>query len=227
MHLITNQNYKKMAINASNNGTKRELIPAGNYVARCYQMIHIGTIMESYMGEAKLLNKVRIGWELPTEKRVFKEENGEQPFVISKEYTLSLNEKSNLRKILASWRGKDFTEKEAKSFDITALVGKPCLLNVIHKHGVADPSKIYEDIASITPVPKGMTVPPQINPSFVLDYDNFLMEKFELLPDFIKDKMRGSHEFTALKHPTVKSVENSEDAEELESISEPIDDLPF
>ena len=86
-----------MAINATNNGTKRELIPSGNYVARCYQMIEIGTVNEVIQGTQKQLHKVRIGWELPTELKVFKEENGEQPLVISKDYTLSLNEKSNLR----------------------------------------------------------------------------------------------------------------------------------
>jgi hypothetical protein len=64
-----------MAINATNEGKPRELIPAGNYVARCYQMIHIGSVTENIMGEEKQLNKVRIGWELPTELRVFKEEN--------------------------------------------------------------------------------------------------------------------------------------------------------
>jgi hypothetical protein len=47
--------------------------------------------------------------------------------VISKEFTLSMHEKSTLRQFLESWRGKAFTEKEALSFDVTALIGKPCL----------------------------------------------------------------------------------------------------
>ena len=36
-----------MSINATNTGVKRELIPAGNYAARCYSMIHIGTVEAS------------------------------------------------------------------------------------------------------------------------------------------------------------------------------------
>ena len=126
-----------MAINATNSGTQRELIPAGNYIARCYQMIEIGTVEEIIIGEKKTLRKVRIGWELPDELRVFNPEKGEQPCVISQEFTLSMNEKANLRKMLASWRGKDFTEDEARCFDISKLLGVPCMLNIIHK-----PSKI-------------------------------------------------------------------------------------
>jgi hypothetical protein len=60
-----------MPIYATNSGTRRELIPAGNYIGRCYQMIHIGTVQETYLGEPKQFNKVRIGWELPTERKVF------------------------------------------------------------------------------------------------------------------------------------------------------------
>ena len=108
-----------MAIIAtSNGGTSHEPIPSGSYPARCYSMIHLGTIEENILGTVKKLNKVRITWELPTELKVFKEENGEQPHVISKEFTLSLHEKATLRNFLKNWRGKDFTEDEAKAFDI-------------------------------------------------------------------------------------------------------------
>jgi hypothetical protein len=55
-----------MAINATNSGVKKDPIASGNYAARCYQMIHIGTVSELILGEKKILNKVRIGWELPT-----------------------------------------------------------------------------------------------------------------------------------------------------------------
>ena len=210
-----------MAINATNNGTKRELIPSGNYVARCYQMIEIGTVNETIMGTPKTLTKVRIGWELPTELRVFDETKGEQPLVISKEYTLSLNEKSNLRKMLASWRGKDFTEEEAKCFDVTVLVGIPCMLNIIHKPKKTDPSQIFEEIGSISAMPKGMMPAEQILKPFVLSYDNWNEEKFNSLPDFIKQKMQGSLEYTALKTPNSKHM-----PVEPENLNGE-DDLPF
>lgn len=208
-----------MAIIAKNSGTARELIPAGTYAARCYQMIEIGTVKESILGVEKMLTKVRIGWELPTERRVFKEENGEQPFVISKEFTLSMNEKSNLRKSLESWRGKGFSEDEAKAFDITKLLGAACMINIIHKPS-KDGTRTYEEIAGVMPMPKGMQCPAQENKTFVLSYDRFDTTLFESLPDFIKDKMRGSVEFISMQMPNAVHADKN-------PVSDIADDLPF
>lgn len=195
-----------MAINATSSGnTPRELIPAGNYIARCYKMIEVGTVEEVIKGDKKIMHKVRIGWELPTELRVFSEEKGEQPLVIDKEYTLSMADKANLRKDLKSWRGKDFTDEQAKSFDITVLIGVPCMINIIHKPSKKDPSRSYEEIAGITPMPKGVPCPEQVNRNFILSYDNFDEELFNMLPDFIKNKMMTSVEYQAVKNPNSKS----------------------
>lgn len=207
-----------MAINATNKGVKRELIPSGNYLARCYQMIELGTIKESFQGEEKLLHKVRIGWELPTERKVFSEDKGEQPCVISKEYTLSMNEKATLRKMLASWRGKDFTEAEAKSFDITKLLGVSCMLNIIEKPSAKDASVVYNEIASVSPMIKGMECPPQVNPTFVFELDNFDQAKFESLPDFIKDKIKTSEQYAKLTRPAETHIPNSEPSIENEPL---------
>jgi hypothetical protein len=209
-------------INATNNGTQRELIPAGNYVARCYQMLHIGTIEELILGEKKILNKVRIGWELPTETKVFDEAKGEQLYVISKEFTLSLNEKANLRKLLASWRGKDFSEDDARSFDITKLLGVPCMLNIIHKPS-KDGTKTYQEVGSVSPMPKGMKCPEQVNKTSVLDYDNFDFALLESLPDFIKTKVKSSLEYAKLQQP---NHIQTDDRENLNTNID-IEDLPF
>lgn len=190
-----------MAIIATNSGgSSFTPIEAGNYPARCYQMIHIGTIEENILGTVKKLNKVRLTWELPTEMKEWKEGEGEKPAIISKDFTLSMNEKATLRKMLASWRGKDFSEEEAKAFDVTKLLGVACLVNVIHKPS-KDGSKTYAEIGSISPLPKGMTCDPQINPSAALSYDAFDSQLFESLPDFIKDKIKSSDEYKAMKHP--------------------------
>ncbi|HRH58811.1 MAG TPA: hypothetical protein PLS10_14260 [Chitinophagales bacterium] len=209
-----------MAINATNESKPKELIPAGNYIARCYQMIEIGTITEIVMGVERTLKKVRIGWELPTELKVFKEENGEQPLVISKEFTLSMHEKSNLRLALKSWRGKDFTEDEAKKFDITKLIGVPCMLNIIHNPSKNDASKVYEQISGITPLPKGVPCPEQINQNIIISFDDFDLDKFNKLPDFIKDKIKSSKEYKELQNPN-----HVESSGKIETLSD--DDLPF
>lgn len=214
-----------MAITATSKSSEpRELIPAGNYVARCYKMIEIGTVPTEYLGVEKLTHKVRFGWELPTELKVFNPEKGEQPLVIEKEYTLSLADKANLRRDLKSWRGKDFTPQEADNFDVTKLLGISCMLNIIHIQGKKDPTKFYEAISSISPLPKGFVCPEQINETFVFDFENFDKAKFNLLPNFIKEVVVTSSEYKILhdiepiaekNNSAVEKYEKEKDTEEL------------
>ncbi len=207
-------------INATNDAQPRELIPAGNHVARCYEMIHVGTNKEVIMGDEKILNKIRLTFELPQELRVFNEEKGEQPMVISKEYTLSMHEKSNLRKDLESWRGQGFTEDEAKSFDVTKLLGVPCLLNIIHK--TSQKGSKYTYISNVTTLIKGMDCPKQVNETFEFNFtDHFDSQVVEKFPDFIKDKIKTSSEY---RHCIELLANEHEDkvSQDLET-----DDLPF
>lgn len=203
-----------MAILAENNGNgggNYAPVDAGTYVARCVSMIHLGTLNEEFNGEKKELNKVRISWELPTELKVFKEENGEQPQLVSKDFTLSMHEKSSLRKFLQSWRGKSFTEAEAKSFDITKLMGKPCMLSIIHKLGKAS-GKAYADISSVSVMVKGMVCPDQINESFEYSVLNHSEELFAKIPKFIQEKIVTSKEYKAKGISTpVVTEENTEE----------------
>lgn len=178
-------------------------------------MVHIGTIEETIMGATKKLNKVRVTWELPTELKVFKEENGEQPQVISKEFTLSLHEKSTLRAFLKNWRGQDFTDEEAKAFDITKLIGVPCMLNITHK-AKKDGSGFYAEIGSVSRLPKGLTCPEQINESFVFTYSDYTPEKFAALPEYLRNKMVNSEEYKALSSPNEATFREEEH-----------DDVPF
>jgi len=208
-----------MAIIAKNNGggdyTPME---SGMYVARCVQMVQIGTITELINGESKTLHKVRLGFEFPTELKIFKEENGEQPFFLSKEYTLSFHEKATLRQHLETWRGKKFTDLEAKSFDITKLLNVPCTINVVHKESKI--GKVYAEIGSISPLMKGTLCPEQINPTEVLSYDNFDNTLFESLPEFLRKKIESSVEYQELANS--RALENNKTAPVSTS-----EDIPF
>ena len=183
--------------------TPRAPIPAGMYVARCYGLIQIGRYMEysQFLKKDVYENKIRITWELPTLTKEFKEGEGEKPYSISKEFTMSLNEKGNLRPFLNSWRGRSFTEDELKGFDILAIVGAPCMLNIIHKKS-KDGAKAYEEIATITPLMKGVEMPSAFNEKQILTYSNWNQALFDSLPDFIKDKMKKSEEYLAMVSPS-------------------------
>ena len=125
-----------MAIIAKgNNNEGFELIEAGVHLGLCYGVIDLGTQKVTFQNEIKLQRKVRILFELPNLKKEFKAGEGEKPFSISKEYTLSLDAKANLYKDLVSWRGKQFSEEELEGFDISKLLGKPCQIQIIHKQG--------------------------------------------------------------------------------------------
>lgn len=208
-----------MGIIAKKSGGDFKRVNPGTYAARCYSMIEIGTISEEYMGEKKRQHKVMLTWELPTELEIFDADKGEEPYVVSKTYTLSMHEKATLRRDLESWRGKGFTEKEAEAFDITALLGKPCMLSIIHRPGKVDPSKTYVEIASISNMPKGLVCPDQINPTRVLSFDSWNQEIFDGLSDYLKEKIASSEEYIKMNSGYV-------DAPEVES-DDKFKDLPF
>src|SRR3990167_7229745 len=168
------------------------LAPAGTHMARCYYFLHIGTNLDQYMGEPKEFNKIRLTFELPEETKVFKEERGPEPIVISQEYTLSLGEKANLRKLVEGILGKTLTENEADTFDLESLVGEPCLLTIKHKTSKAGNERA--EIASAAPLMKGQKCPKQVNASKILTYTNWSQELFETLPNFLKEKMKTSRE---------------------------------
>jgi len=176
--------------------TQREILPEGTYQARIYEYIHLGTQKGEFEGRETNYYKVRFTFEFPTEKKVFKEENGEQPHVMSFDATLSFNEKANLRKIAEACFGK-MSDAEAVNFDVDTLVGKACLVSVAHK-----PPKdgiVYAYINGFMPLMKGLTVEPQINTSKVLTFENWDQEVFDSLPTFIQDKIKLSPEYRALK----------------------------
>jgi hypothetical protein len=214
-------------INAtSTGGTLHEPIPAGTYVARCYMMIHIGTTQENIKGELKWLNKVRVSFELPTELKEFRPGEGEKPFVIDKEFTLSMYKTSNLRKFLEGWRGKAFTDAEAEIFDVTKLLGVPGMISIIHQTSAK--GNVYADISSCSSLPKGLECPPAINKLTELNYeDHWDANLYSKLPDFIKDKMAQSKQFRAMMNPEVQEMPADHGASDSYAADPIADDLPF
>ena len=103
----------------------------------CVQVIDFGTHKNEYEGEVSTLHQIRLGWELVGDDKLSSGashlmQDG-KPFLVTEIYTLGLGEQANLRAILKGWRGKSFTEQELKGFDISALLGKACLLDITHK----------------------------------------------------------------------------------------------
>jgi hypothetical protein len=184
---------------ATDNGGGKDFqkAPEGTHIARCVQMIQLGTIEKDFMGDKKRVNEVRITWELPNELTVFDSEKGEEPFVISETYTLSTGEKANLRKVIDAWRGKPLTEAEAKEFDVTVLLGKPCMINIGYRTSKSN-GKEYANITSVMALPKGTSVPDQITPTKLLSFAEFDWNLFESLSNYVKDRIANSLEYGQL-----------------------------
>lgn len=197
-----------MGLIAKNTGGDFELMPEGMAVARCFKVIDIGTqYSEAFNVSA---HKILISWEFPEEKM-----KDERPFAITKQYTLSLHKKASLRHDLESWRGKKFTDEEAAGFDISKLIGATCFINVVHnKQG----DSTYANIAAITPLSKGLSCPPAVNPTTIFDIDNFNQDVFDTFSEKLKEKIMASPEykliFTITDIPTEGMEEGSSSADD-------------
>ena len=121
--------------------------PAGSHSAVCCDVVDIGVVEVKYRDKTTSQHKIRIVWQIDEDR-----DDG-KPFQVSKRYTLSLHEKSTLRKDLEAWRGKAFTQPELEGFDVEVLIGVTCLLSVIHN---SQTGQTFANVNSIMRLPKGM-----------------------------------------------------------------------
>ncbi len=195
-----------MAIIAKANGGNFEPIPPGNHLAMCYQLIDIGTQKGNWQGKETIRRVVRIVFELPNLKREFKPGDGERPYSVNKEYTLSLGKGAGLRKHLESWRGKAFTDEQLAGFDLKNILGKSCLLQI------STNDKGYSEIQAITSVPQGMEKPDKtFNEYLYFDLEEFDENSFNKLPDFLKNKILDSVEYKNRMGHSVDTYNNPDD----------------
>lgn len=168
------------------------LIPSDSYTARCISIIDLGTQSIEWEKEIKLQRKIRFTFEIPDVMHVFNEEAGEQPAVVSKEFTLSMHEKGNLRPFINSWLGKQMSDAEAITFDIASLLGKDCFISIIHTE---KDGNTYANIGSISKTPSKMVCDPPINELVEFSIEEINTPKFEKLHAFIQDKIKNSEEY--------------------------------
>lgn len=121
--------------------------PEGTHQAVCVDVIDKGMLPNKFR-EGALQHKIDIAWQI-NELR----DDGKR-FVVYKRYTLSLNEKANLRHDLESWRGRPFTRDEEMGFDVETVIGANCLLNVQHKAGK---DRTFANVKSVMPLLRGMS----------------------------------------------------------------------
>jgi hypothetical protein len=161
-----------------------ELPPADTYIATCYRVIDLGTQQIEWAGETKRQHKVMIGWELNVPM------SDGRPFSIHQRYTLSLHEKAALCKHLEAWRGKAFTDEEAKGFDIGNVLGHACQMQIVHR---TEKGKTYANINAIMKY-KGET-PHLINDKIYFDLSNFDEAIYNKLSKGLRETIAKSPEY--------------------------------
>lgn len=178
-----------LTVSENGGGSNIPMLAEGSYAAVCYMLVDIGLQKSERYGNSS--RKVMIGWEIADE---FVEVDGEKkPRVVSARYTASLNEKAILRRDLAAWRGRDFTETELEEFNLRNIVGAPCLIQVIHKEG--NNGKTYANLASIMKIPRGMEAPKATLDPIIYDIDENDPADVNKLPEWIANMVRASESY--------------------------------
>jgi hypothetical protein len=185
-------------------------LPTGLMPALCVDIVDLGILETPFLdertGQKQKKHQIQVVWQLHEEDEDGNTilRNDGKPFTMAKFYTLSLNEKANLRKDLDSWRGVPFTDEELEEgFDVERLLGVSCKLNL-----VAYKNAKGEDRVKVSAVAK----PSKRDPQVTLD------------PDFVREKdTPGGRDVRSPKagkapKPPVEDRDEEEDED---------DDLPF
>lgn len=125
-------------INKPTNQFSTEPHPEGITQAVCVDVHDLGMQKTKY-GEK---HKCNIRFETPA-----RDSKGAPIWPRTWPYSVSLSEKSNLRKDLEKWRGRAFSPQELASFDLESLIGAPAMLNIVHN--TADDGTVYSNINGI------------------------------------------------------------------------------
>jgi len=185
------------------------------HLRRCFSLVDLGTQLTTGQFGEKLQHKIRIGWELFGE-----DEHGEpltidvdgkmMPLTISKSYTVSLHEKSGLRRDLAAWRGKDFTDEEAKGFDVSKLIGAFCMVNATQSE---TNGKTYTNVAGLTPLPGALrnAKPAPVHDNLIFDLDKPDMKVFSTFHEKLQEAIKKTPEWAKL-HGKISDVQRANEA---------------
>lgn len=202
-----------MAIIAKNAGVEIERLEDGVYNAHCVGIIDEGEQFNETFQKAA--HKIRLAWQIVGE--TYKNADGvEVPRMFTKEYNLSLNEKSTLRKDLQSWRNKPFTDEELKGFDLSNILGKPCQIQLLTK-----PERNYQDVVAIMACPKG-TVLEAPKATFIFDLtDELTYGNFFGFSQFIQDRIKAATDFAGSQFEAWYNANMPAETEEVDTTDTP------
>lgn len=176
-----------MSLIAKENSERIPPLEAGIYEAVCSQLIDLGRQYSKQFDST--YHKIRIVWDVIGETVTVGEKTWQRTVFV--DLTNSLDEKSNLRKILVSWRGREFTPDELKGFNLANILGVGCQVQIIHK---SNDKGVYANVQTVLPFPKGKTAP-QVEPVIFDLSEPDTYPVFDTLPKYLQKRIAESEEF--------------------------------
>ena len=153
----------------------------GTYMARIVSVVDFGHQPQTdwKTGEdTDPKDKVMITFETPSERIEYEDKEGKQvnrPRWVSKEYTLSMHEKSGLFKVVTT------IAPEATGLD--ELLNVPCMISIGSTSGG------NAKVTNVSAAPKGIDIGELENDSFYFDFDEPNKDLFTSLPEWQQTKI--------------------------------------
>lgn len=218
-----------------------KVIPEGKHVAILYSIIDLWTQEKNGMYGMQFRRTVQLTFELPKVTHEFKKGEGEKPAAVRAKVKLSMHEKSELRKIVQNLLGKQFTDEQARDFDLSDLLGLMCQLQVVHQSYEGTNYVKITNYINLTDEEKEFHKSKgveQFNPSLLFSLDEYDQATFDSLPQFLKDMIVHSPEYNEIKHWVDRTEEELVDELEWAALAvkdlnndpvkrDDVSDLPF
>jgi len=179
----------------------------GTYIGLCVGIYAIGEQETTYKDRTRYVEQIIFTFEFPA---VTVEVDGEtKPRQLSRTFTASTGERAGLRKLLKTWRGRDFpSSEEMADYELTERLGKSALIQVLQNENG------YANIESVIPLPSGMPDPSTDTALQSFDVEAWNDEAFEALPEWIQEKIKNSTQWkeqhapeTAVDFPAAPDTE--------------------
>ncbi len=168
-------------------------VDGGTYPAICVGIIDLGEQLNDYNNRKSYEDHVLFIWELPN---VTIEIDGEKkPRWVSKEYNAVLSERSNLSKMLTSWRGVEPPDE----FDLPQMIGEAALIQVVVKE--KQNGELKNDITGVMGFINGVPKPQTETELLLFNMDEWNDEIFEKLPDWVKKRIMKSTQYQKFHAP--------------------------
>lgn len=215
-------NLKNQKSTGGGNRVPQDNIEVGSYPARVVRILDLGLQAgQEFEGRMKPnAHKVDFTYELLDCFMKDKDGNFDEskPRWISEDFPLHRPD-ADLAK--STKRAKAIDPSNSCDYDLTKMLGMPCMVTVGHK---VSKGKTYDKVLDVAPMraSQAASAPALKNEPILFLLDNPDMEVFNKLPPFMQDRIKGNLEFKGSKLEAALGGK-SEETKEVPAQEEPVD----